>query len=219
MVENREEQLWKGRRDMCGRFYIDDDTAREIERVIRIADEKIKRATVESGTRDIHPSDKAPVLVAGEALIACEWFRWGFPGSRFRMLQEKTKLVINARSETVLERPMFRESILRRRAVIPAAGFYEWNSQKERSRFFNRNGQTVFMAGCYQRFEDGEHFVILTTRANNTMKPVHDRMPLLLEPEEVREWLLEDCKTEKLLHGTPRELFRTSEYSQISMFD
>ena len=74
------------------------------------------------------------------------------------------------------------------------------------------------MAGFYERCQDGERFVILTTAANDSMRPVHDRMPLLLEREEIEDWLFDDSLTPKFLEKTPSHLERRAEYEQMSLF-
>lgn len=76
---------------------------------------------------DICPGDTIDLILGREGKILFEKATWGFP--------EKT-LMINARSETVCERIMFRDSIYHSRAAIPAAGFYEWNQEKEKNMFF-----------------------------------------------------------------------------------
>lgn len=96
------------------------------------------------------------------------------------------ELLINARSESVLEKRIFQESVRHRRCVIPAKGFYEWNVKKEKYQFERLDQEAVlFMAGCFQRFQEQEWFVILTTQANASVSPVHHRMPLVLEKNEI----------------------------------
>ncbi len=101
---------------------------------------------------------------------------------------------------------------------IPAAGFYEWNQKKQKYTFCREGGDALFLAGCYRKYEDGDRFVILTTQANASMEPVHDRMPLILEREEAAAWLLEDGAAEGLLKKTPPPLERRTEYEQMSIF-
>ena len=74
------------------------------------------------------------------------------------------------------------------------------------------------MAGFCRRYEDGEHFVILTTAANASMEPVHDRMPLILEEREIASWILDDEKAEDILHKTPCLLERRMDYEQLTLF-
>ena len=68
---------------MCGRYYVDDETAREIERIIRMADDKLKRMSAAELTlqaKDIHPTDTAPILMQSDAGLCCRMQKWGFPG-------------------------------------------------------------------------------------------------------------------------------------------
>ena len=195
---------------MCGRFYVDDDTAREIEKTIRKVDEQLKHAR---RTGDIHPTEKAAVIAAREQDLLLTEKRWGFPGFG------NTGFIINARAETVLEKKMFRESVLNRRIIIPATGFYEWNHEKEKVTFIAENavrGKNVilYLAGFYGHFEGEDRFVILTTTANASMRDVHDRMPLLFEEEELKEWLLNRKRLEELLHKVPGPLKKKVEYEQ-----
>ena len=74
------------------------------------------------------------------------------------------------------------------------------------------------MAGIYSKYEDGDRFVILTTAANESMEPVHDRMPLILEKEEILPWLTEGSKTEEFLGKVPCQLNRSTEFEQLTLF-
>ncbi|OUO26246.1 SOS response-associated peptidase [Eubacterium sp. An3] len=193
---------------MCGRYYVDDETAREIEKLVRDLDRKLQ---IER-TGDVFPAQNATIIKGQEHHLAAEQMRWGFPGF------EKGKLLINARAETALERPTFRESVQDRRCIIPARGFYEWNKSKEKFTFERKETPVLFMAGCYNRYEGQERFVILTTDANSSVAPVHNRMPLILEPEELGDWVLDDQATESLLHKTPVLLEQRAEYEQMRLF-
>ena len=201
---------------MCGRYYVDDETAREIEKLVRQMSEKQRRESIKAIGRiaagDIHPGKDAPVLSAESSFISCGWQHWGFPGFQGK------KLIFNARCESVLEKPLFRDSVLHRRVVIPASWFYEWNSAKEKNIFRRKDTPALFMAGFSRQYEDGEHFVILTTAANASMEQVHDRMPLILEREEITQWILDNAKTESILHKIPCLLERKTDYEQISLF-
>lgn len=74
------------------------------------------------------------------------------------------------------------------------------------------------MAGFFDIFPDGCRYIILTTAANESMIRTHDRMPLVLESSEVREWILDDGKTEELLHKVPVLLQKHAEYEQETLF-
>lgn len=208
---------------MCGRFYVDEGTAREIERVIRGVDLRIQKIR----TGDIFPSQSAGILTchsqqknplsAGPAAknspaLELNEMHWGFPQ------YQKKGLLINAKAETVLERRTFRESVLHRRCVIPARQFYEWDLDKNKVTFFREDRAVLFMAGFYNRFQDEVRFIILTTQANASVSPVHNRMPLVLDEGELEDWVYDDKFTEYVLHKTPTELRREQEYEQQSLF-
>lgn len=208
---------------MCGRFYVDEGTAREIERVIRGVDLRIQKMR----TGDIYPSQSAGILTchsqqknplsAGPAAknspaLELNEMHWGFPQ------YQKKGLLINAKAETVLERRTFRESVLHRRCVIPARQFYEWDLDKNKVTFFREDRAVLFMAGFYNRFQDEVRFIILTTQANASVSPVHNRMPLVLDEGELEDWVYDDKFTEYVLHKTPTELRREQEYEQQSLF-
>ena len=127
-------------------------------------------------------------------------------------------MIFNARRESAFEKKMFKESVEHRRVVIPAAWFYEWNKNKEKNIFYREGQPVLYMAGLYNRYQNEERFVILTTAANASMMPVHDRMPLLLERDDIGKWLFEDQLTETFLQKTPPLLERRADYEQMSLF-
>ena len=201
-----------GRNFMCGRYHFSAELLDEIRDLTEQKDWKLELGVLD---RDIHPGDTAPVIVAagdqGGSLRVCRQ-KWGYPGPGGK------GLVFNARSESVFEKRMFRDSVSMRRAVIPVSWFYEWNKNKEKFTFTKEGSRILFLAGFYGRYEDGEHFVILTTQANASMAPVHSRMPLVLEREQVREWILDSAKTKELLGQEPPQLARDCEYEQQTLF-
>ena len=203
---------------MCGRYYVSDETAKDIETLVRQTEEK-QRLESEAALKriinaNIHPGDDAPVLLAGNNGIACVWLRWGFPVQP----EQGKRLVFNARCESVTDKPLFREGIRHRRIAVPAAAFYEWDWEKTKYTFRKNDRKPLFMAGCCRYYDDGEHFVILTTAANKSMEPFHDRMPLLLGENEVADWILDSKKTESILRETPFLLERSTEYEQLRFF-
>ena len=200
---------------MCGRYYVDDDTAKEIERIIRMAEEKAASITNEPillASGDIRPTDKAPILMADDRTLCCRMQKWGLPGF------DGKQVLFNARSESALTKPTFRDAMVNRRIVVPAAGFYEWNSRKEKNTFYRKNHPAIFMAGLYNPYEEGGRFVILTTAANPSMEPVHDRMPLLLDEEEIVPWMLDFDAAKEILLKVPYLLERGTEFEQMSLF-
>lgn len=195
---------------MCGRYYVDDETAKEIEKLVRQLDERFK---VSPKRGDIRPSQRAAVICSqtGDTLTACEML-WGFPRP------QKSGLLINARSETVCERPLFRESMHSRRCIIPASHYYEWNSQKEKAAISSPDAPVLFMAGIYNTYEGQHRFVIITTEANSSVRRIHSRMPLILERPELDDWIFDEKAAGILLKKTPAALTHTQDYEQLGLF-
>ena len=198
---------------MCGRYYVDDDTAKEIEKVVRQVDAIIRDTSglnmLRSG--DIRPADWAPVIAAREDKLYVENIRWGIPAY-------DGKLVINAKSETIWEKKLFADSVQHRRIAIPAAGFYEWNAKKEKYTFRKKTGSLMWFAGIYNLEKNEDRFVIITTAANVSMQDVHDRMPLILGNNEIVPWILGGQSTDKLLNKVPELLDCSTAYEQLSLF-
>ena len=134
--------------------------------------------------------------------------------------------MINARSESVGERPSFRRAFDRRRCIIPADGFYEWRKEGKRKipvRFRLRDGRPFAFAGLWEAWRpqqgDGETLytcTILTTAANELVRPVHDRMPVILSQELLDLWLDRDVPGEgvaSLLRPYPAEEMEAYEVS------
>jgi putative SOS response-associated peptidase YedK len=102
---------------------------------------------------------------------------------------------INARAETVHEKPAFRTAFRKRRCLVPADGFYEWQpgEKKQPYRITMKDGEPFAMAGLWERWDKGEEplesFTIIVTAGNSLMKPIHDRMPVILPPETWDHWL------------------------------
>ncbi len=192
---------------MCGRYYIDSDVEREIYRIAQEIDENMR----EERTGDIYPSQDAPVIYGRGDSLRGGKMKWGLTG-------KDKSLLINARAETALERPTFSDSVRQRRCVIPARHFYEWNREKQKVTFYRKEKATLYLAGFYRGQEDGPHFIILTTEANASVRPVHERMPLILEEEEIRLWIGEDSRVGSFLNKSSPLLERRQDYEQMSLF-
>ncbi len=187
---------------MCGRYYADIDTEQKVQTMVRNRDFPLR-------TGDIHPSERAAVLNGSGRDLFAEDMTWGFPG------YQGSGLLINARAETITGKRTFRDSVYQRRCVIPAKGFYEWTPGKEKYQFEDP-GNTLFLAGCY----DAERrFVIITTAANESVLPVHDRMPLLIPEEEIEEWIVDTGSIEDILRRIPKLLHGWTDYRQMTLFD
>jgi putative SOS response-associated peptidase YedK len=132
--------------------------------------------------------------------------KWGLIPSWAKDASMGARL-INARSETVEEKPAFRQAFKQRRCIIPADGFYEWQRTEGRKQpfFFRMRDESPFgFAGLWERWEgEGDQIInsctILTTEANKVLQPVHDRMPVILNRDDYELWFDEDVRKRDLI--------------------
>lgn len=173
---------------MCGRYSLyTEEQDKEIMRIIKSLDERYPGNEMKKG--EIYPTNTAPVICRMEGEIRPELSTWGFP--RFGTAKG---VIINARSESAEERPMFRKSLHGRRCVVPSTGFFEWaqHGEKIKYRFNLPDSSILYMAGIYNEFKDENRFVILTTGANHSMADVHNRMPVILTERNVEDWIISE---------------------------
>ena len=199
---------------MCGRYLFSTQEYKEFRQIVRDAQRRSNGQHNELNfpmAGDIAPTAEAPVLIASGDKVVAEFQRWGIPGWR-------GGLMINACAETVCEKPMFRKSMAAQRCVIPASGYYEWDAGKHKY-FFQLPGKPIYLAGVYDNCEGTNCFVILTTAPNETVKDIHDRMPLILNHDQVRPWLTDAQSALGLLTIVPPALQRSSEDGQLSFGD
>ena len=195
---------------MCGVFYVDDDTIREIEKIARKIDQK------QAATGDVHPTQPALILRADHGEMVSEVLKWGYEA------YGKKAPIFNARSETVQERPMFRYDFEERRCLIPAGKFYEWKQdgteKKEKYEFFTPD-KILYLAGIYHKDPEGDRFTILTRAAEGCMTGIHHRMPLILYKKDMGKWLFSKEEAEKLLESHYNELEKRGNegYRQMSL--
>jgi putative SOS response-associated peptidase YedK len=199
---------------MCGRFVLT-ATPAEIEALFGAAD------TEDFPPRyNIAPTQPiAIVRMMGHgrhfALV-----RWGLIPSFVQDLKSFS-LLINARSEGILDKTAFRNAMRYRRCLVPASGFYEWrkmpgsNSGRTREPFWlrPRTGEPIAFAGLWETWHDrttgGEidSGAIITTRANATVAPIHDRMPVVIGRDNFEQWLTGDpAEANALLGPAPDDL-------------
>jgi len=171
---------------MCGRFVL-------VSNIGQISEEfnltGFDEFTLSRG--DMLPGNKCACAIAEENKNLLLNMHWGFPP---RWPTKKTaKLLINARAETLSEKPTFKESFQRRRCIIPADGFYEWSKDKKQFCFYLRNHRAFGLAGIYKEnnSSDGKEtsFVIITTAPNKLIEQVHDRMPVIIPAGKQSLWL------------------------------
>ena len=148
---------------MCGRYYIDDEDPM-IAEIIAEVEKKNSMAREEMKAGEIFPTNIVPVVTSEEPILA----KWGF--SRF----DGKGQIINARSETAIEKPIFRKPLLEHRCLIPASHYFEWQktgSQKQKTALRLPGKQPLYMAGFYRREKDVPYpvFVIMTREAGKSI--------------------------------------------------
>lgn len=209
---------------MCGRYYIEiehaelEEIVEEVNRRLKVkyegTDLDIEKAAVKGG--EIFPFSVAPVEMMEKEKIVPVAMRWGFPismGKKKDGTPLAPKPVFNARVETAREKPLFKKPLLEKRVVVPTSGFFEWNhpNGKPQDKFlFTEPGKEIlYLAGMYNVFDwNGvkfPHYTILTTEPNDSMRPYHNRMPILLEEDEREAWL-SGSDLEEVLKRVPFEL-------------
>lgn len=173
---------------MCGRYrsWIED------EELVKIV-EREKRAMSQVYFRrdDISPGMESPVLYGGSICVRARLGIWGYPTEK----DGKEKLIFNARAESAASKPMFREEITNGRIVIPASGYYEWNGGQK----YRIGTGVLYFAGLGKWVEKRQRYVVLTTESTEELRSIHERMPLLLNREEVEKWLYDESFCRKKL--------------------
>lgn len=195
---------------MCGRYYV--DTEEDIQEMREIIQEIVTKYAdspqlADMKTGEIYPTNTVAV-VGGEGP---ELMRWGFP------MQGKSQAIINARSETAYERPMFRTALITRRIVVPTNGFYEWShvGGKSIDKFLFRvpGEKMLYLAGMYTEFNllsgKERRFTILTTKANDSISLYHNRMPVYVAAGERDAWVHDPAYTEEVLRREQPQLTAT----------
>lgn len=170
---------------MCGRFTIL-YTWQQLHRLMRLTTDR--PLEIPTGY-NIAPTQLAPIVRADGPGRVAELAVWGLTP---RWAERPGP--INARAETLADKPMFRGPLQKRRCLVPVSGFYEWQAvegQKAKRPWYiyRADGEPLVLAGLYEVRDEGPSFTIVTTAANNFMAPMHDRMPAVLEPEAAGAWL------------------------------
>lgn len=193
---------------MCARFTIDGEVISAAVELTETQNPEI--SALPRG--DIRPSEQALIIASHREHLHAGLMQWGFPQA------DGKGLLINARSESVLEKPTFRDSTLSRRCVIPARSFYEWDAGKNQITFSDPAQQVLFFAGIYNRFAGKLRFTILTTAANESVSRFHDRMPVLLDRTELEPWIHHDRDFEMYLKKEMPELKYEHPFEQMTLF-
>ena len=173
---------------MCGRVDAHDPVG--VNKLISVLDVVIPKKSYPP-RYNIAPSATLATVChkVGFEVVDMHWGivpHWARPGQFERPL-------INARAETIHDKPSFKKLIARTRVIVPVNGFYEWRrSEGSKVTFYFRSSDqdALALAGIYQVNRDGEmQCCLITTDANTVMRPIHDRMPALIPQEAMDDWL------------------------------
>lgn len=188
---------------MCGRYAFEASKKALIERY------RLEKSEYEVEEKaEIFPTNVSPIVLPDAKLA---FLTWGFMPSFAK------RPLINARAETILQKPTFKKAFQTKRCLVPATSFFEWKTvdgKKVRHRI-SIKGQPIFsIAGICDFFvdKDGQErlmYSIITTDANEQMKEIHNRMPVILRPEQEKDYLnhqLDPEKVQQLLKPAEQEL-------------
>ena len=172
---------------------------------------------------NIAPGQLAPVVVASEEKRRLRMMKWGLIPSWAKDESIGYKM-INARAETLAEKPSFRKALELRRCIIPADGFYEWRKEpdgksKTPMRIVLKDRSIFGLAGLWERWKspDGEEvltYTIVTTTPNSLLESVHNRMPVILTREAEDLWLGTGARSA----GAPAQVLKPYPTDQMEMF-
>ncbi len=183
---------------MCGRysFILEDEMIRERFGVT-------VRSAIYKARYNCAPTQKLAVI-SNEAPGELSLYRWGFIPFWAKDPAIGNKL-INAKSETILEKPAFINSFRSKRCLVLSDGFYEWKKGADRTpyRITRKDGSAFAMAGIWDKWisqesEEIHSFAILTTVSNSLMEKIHNRMPVILDREMEKRWI-ENISQEELV--------------------
>ncbi len=182
---------------MCGRFSLS-APASELAQIFDLPEEPVLVPRYNIAPTQPVGIVRAPSTRSSVSTPGREWALtlWGLIPSWAKDPSIANSL-INARAETVTEKPAFRAAFKRRRCLVPATGFYEWQRQEKRKQPYYmtvQDGRPFAIAGLWETWHgpDGseiETCTLLTTEANALMEPLHNRMPVIIAPEDYADWL------------------------------
>lgn len=193
---------------MCGRYAIIQE-----KELLKRYDKPVVGGYALNPRYNVAPTQNAPVITRD----GIEVMRWGLLPHWAKDLSIGFKM-INAKAETILEKPAFRGLVKARRCLVPASGFYEWlkhpDGTKQPYYIFVKDQELISFAGLWTERQDAEghplkSYTIITTGPNELVARIHDRMPVILSKDEEDAWLSEAVSAEEaaaMLDPFPAEL-------------
>jgi putative SOS response-associated peptidase YedK len=184
---------------MCGRFLVlDDSEIAEINTILRDIDRTYQGTGMAAKIGEVYPTNTTPTLALSEGKPTLRLMRWGFP-----KWGDEKGVIINARAETAAEKRTFAKPLSERRCVVLSTGFYEWKrdsegkATREKYLFNVPESPMLYMAALYTEIVDDiplkERFCILTREANDSIREIHSRMPVILYKHELMRWLKDNA--------------------------
>jgi putative SOS response-associated peptidase YedK len=205
---------------MCGRFarsFTADELIREINEMLPSV--SIIRSANRSPDAfpafdyNVAPTTTIPVVVGEKDHALLDAANWGFV-SRFSSSQKSPNLIINARSESVAEKPTFRHLLREKRCAVPMDGFYEWQRSSSSNKLpyyvTRSDGRRMWVAGLWRI--NAEHIpevVLLTAEAGEDISHIHHRVPCHLSMENALTWTLEESAPLQLLDAHYRDTLQS----------
>jgi len=188
---------------MCGRYTLtrNEDIAAALEATLELA---AAQDPWWKPRYNVAPTQPAPVVTRHGGARTIELMRWGLVPHWAGLAGAKPPLMINARIESLHAKQLFRDALQHKRCLVPMDGFFEWVAAAARARgkrsppqpfyFHPRGGALCAFAGLWarsqtERGDELHSFTIITTKANDLVRPIHDRMPIVLDPSSYAAWL------------------------------
>ena len=202
---------------MCGRFSL---TVTEAELNLRF---ELEGGVAPYESRYNCAPTQMLAVITNQDERQIRYMKWGLIPSWAKDPAIGNKM-INARAETIGEKPSYRVPLRSQRCIIPSDGFYEWkqNGRKIPYRIYLKNSRIFTYAGLWDKWKDREgnlvnSFTIITTRANEFMSSIHERMPVILDPTDEKRWLHETDMDSvlSLLKPCPAEIMEAYPVSDL----
>lgn len=187
---------------MCGRYYFDESI--DISKILKILEKKYDQETLNLlSTGEIFPSNISLVFADNDYHL----MKWGYSLNK--------RNLINTRIETIRDTSIYQEDYQNHKCVIIASGFYEWDKHKRRH-YIKTGDDVIYFAGIYQKNQPLYNYSIITTAANST-KNIHHRVPIVLNKNEVDNYLNNLYSIEQLINLQP--VFTTeTNYEILTLF-
>ena len=219
---------------MCGRYTpLTENEIIKVRSIIKDVAMDLSReefCTCDESYNEVVPTNRVLIVTSSGGELSFEYAQFGFEK------WDGKGVIINARSETAHEKPMFKSHLKTGRCVVPASGYYEWkqptDGKKKKIKYLikDERGTLLFMAGLWREGNNGREFVIITKEPVGEVVDIHERMPVILRADQLESWLRGAMPIEMLASmdfscvGEPLEepvdfSQESSDFVQMTLFD